>query len=405
MGHKVTLVAQMSNIPSSNLNRQAPVAISHSPYTSIVADGEFREPGVLSGFRARMVTNNYTSDGAFEMWKNGNKEIDVSLPAGNTGVQSDLSTAVAIASSDIAYFNLLRGSANSSAISYFQIGYKVNDKNKTVLKYNASGSMGIGGSISNFPITGLLSSQAEDDALQVPIKVACTAKFLSVKISSSNTNGATEYRLRDGSSDAIVLSVPASTTGRITNVSDTYSLTTSSKVSFSAQRVTGSTGVSSTNVIAIDFEYTGDSVQYISNTSAEVTLTRNQNTWFAPMGGFYIGGNNTLQECYLFESGKVKDMSVYIKSSATSANTFFTMQLNGSDTSLVVTAGAGVTGQLDNTTDDFAFSDGDRVIIKSHRTSGTQAQVISWFTWVCEYDPLPSVFNPAIARRRLLARR
>lgn len=84
------------------------------------------------------------------------------------------------------------------------------------------------------------------------------------------------------------------------------------------------------------------------------------------------------QEFYLPVGGTVKNLRVFVSASTTTSNAVITIRLNGVNTVLTLTFGAGVTGLLTDLVNSFTVAAGDRIAIQvDNQSAGGGARTIT----------------------------
>lgn len=320
--------------------------------------------GEFSGLWCEIGGNTRTSDTLIRFINNfvvGNQIL--TIPAGVTGVFADITNIDTVTAGD-PYAIGATFPVTGGAIQISQIGGVYEDSSGNyVSKYSGVATAVLNGAVdvTRFgALAGVNVSQTSEASQQTMMTTSGTLKNLSGRAYLNGHNTDIIYRIRiNGADGNSFITVPASTTGYYEDISNSDSVVDGDLVCISG--FSGpATGTLYFNC-GIDFE-SSTLATVTGNLSATIGgITPGTNKYYRINCS---GGSNVTQsqaQMYCSTDFVIKNARILVPTNTHTVGATWTMQLNGTDSSVVITVPSATTGEFSDVTNELTVTQGDLV--------------------------------------------
>jgi len=343
--------------------------------------------GTIKRLRVHVSANSATGNTVFRVRINGaNGNSVITVGAGATGFFEDTTNTDTWADGDLICLFADRN-AESTTIQGF--GADAIASSGTVNKVGAYGTVSFStASVSRyFPLVGDIAdiNTTELDRLSPTIDVACTARNLAVYISSNARTTNTTYKIRiNGADGNSTVTVGSGVTGWVEDTSNTDTISAGDDVNWVMTTSTG-TGAIVTKSISCDFTESLGKQQLFAQSSA-TNLVAAVTRYISLTGQLGLTGGTTSNRVYMTAGGTARNLRLFVVSNAATSATTLNLYKNGSATSVTISLGAGVTGEVADTTNTNTFADGDYYLVEAIRGAGVGTIVFAYATLELDHD-------------------
>lgn len=347
--------------------------------------------GTIRNFRVHVSANAATGNTVFRIRINGgNGNSVITVSAGSTGFFEDTTNTDTWADGDLICIFVDR---NAEAVTVQAVGADNVATTGTVNKVGAYGTVGLAtASVSRyFPLVGDIAdiNTTELDRLSPTINFTCTLENLAVYVSANGRSTDTVYRSRiNGANGNLVVTVPAGATGWFEDTSNSDSLSSGDDVNWVMTTSTG-TGTITTKTISGEITESAGKLQLFA-TSSSTSLVAAVTRYISPCGQLGLTGGTTLNRVYLTAGGTARNLRLFVTTNPASSTTTINLYKNGAATAVTIALGAGVTGEVSDTTNTDTFVAGDYYIIEAIRGAGTGTIILTYATLELDMDAEPS---------------
>lgn len=335
-----------------------------------------RTAGEFSNLAVIVASNANTGTSTVFLRKNtANGNLNVSIPTVTTGTFEDTTNTDSIASGDLVCLQVITGATGTLGITNFstQFSASSNTSQKLISTNDANFSTD---SVTNFaPLSGSLAWGATEANCQTKFRTAGTIKnaALFVRVNSRTTTSTIGTR-KNGAAGALSISIGAAVTGIL---EDTTNSDTIVSTDLACYFITTGTGGGNLNVttLGVDFETTDNKFQTSGGLAAGTSLT-NLTRFFALHNGTAFTSEATAaSECNLaFTASRV---GAYCSANAATGASTIDFRINSASSAVTCSAGAGLTGWFEDTTNSANVVADDNINIRI--VSGTGG-AITWHT-------------------------
>lgn len=320
--------------------------------------------GEFSGLWVVISGNTRTSDTLIRFINNfvvGNQIL--TIPAGVTGLFSDLTNTDTVVAGD-PYAIGATFPVTGGTIQISQIGGVYEDSSGNyVSKYSGVATAVLNGAVdvTRFgAIAGVNISQTSEPSQSTTIKAAGTLAYLSgrVYVNSHNTDIIFKTRV-NGADGNCTITVPTTTTGYFEDITNSDSVVDGDTVA-----VSGFSGpATGTCYINLGLDYESSTLGTVTgNLNATLAgITPGTNKYFRINCS---GASNVTQaqaQMYCPTDFVIKNARILVPTNTHTLDATWTMQLNGTDSSVVVTVPSATTGEFSDVTNELTVAQGDLV--------------------------------------------
>lgn len=347
--------------------------------------------GAIKRLRVHVSANSATGNTVFRVRINGaNGNSVITVGAGATGFFEDTTNTDTWADGDLI---CLYADRNAESTTVQAIGADAIASSGTVNKVGVYGTVSFSTASATryFPFVGDIAdlNASELTRYSAPIDITCTAENLAVYISSNGRSTNTTYNLRiNGADGNNTVTVGSGATGWFEDASNTDSLTAGDNVNWKMVTSTG-TGTIVTKSITCDITESAGKQQLFAQ-STNLSLLSGVTRYISLTGQLALTGGTSTNRVYMTAGGTAKNFRIYVASNPASSTTTINLYKNGSATAVTIALGAGVTGEVSDTTNTDTFADGDYYIIEAIRGSGTGTIAFNYATLELDHDAEPS---------------
>lgn len=312
---------------------------------------------IYSKLRLRITVNSKTLSNSTVVFRNGGVDSALSVPItfGVTGTYTDIinTATVAAATECCAVFRYGAtgtGSVTCSGMSI--IADYTGTETITILQNGSTTALTTGTLYES--IAGFGTNTATESQMQLKIPKAGYLKNPVVRISANTRSAASTFTLRKNSVDtAMVVTIPASTTGTFKDTTNFISIAANDLVCYK----TIVSGTGAITPITCHIEYETSSNTFITTTEMTIAYSYTASvaaTYYAYLGGTSVQALSESSSKIVFDitssNYNANDMRVYILTNARAVISTVTLRKNGADTALAVSIPASTTGHFSNPT-------------------------------------------------------
>lgn len=358
----VPFISSILGAISAGSTHYLPLAAGHPGSSSAesLRQVKYRSPGVISRLTISVPTNATTTGSSVRARKNG---VDVngliSIGAGLTGAFQDLVNTDSVAAGDIMTAAILAGATGS--LTCGSLGGIFAATTNDVTRYSRYRDGSFIGGTADWPICGAPPFTTE---AQTKLPIAGTWKNGAIQVAFNNNGSPSSVTLRvNGVDSALAISVPASTTGWIEATGVDVATVANDLVAW--RYVPGGGNIEATQVL-VDLETTDGSSCLIANGESTSQNPSNTTRYAAVAGDLFPQWSTTTEaaaQCAMPDAGIWDGMTVASRITTGGAAATATLRVNGVDTALVVSIGAGLAGWF-STAGSVPYASADLVCVK-----------------------------------------
>lgn len=308
-----------------------------------------RTGGILSNLSVRVTANTTTGDSRFRWRINGGYgNQDIVVGAGLTGVFTDAIHTDTVTAGDITNIEIAPGAGGAITTISNWADFAATSNTSERFVINDGTTYPSASTTYYLPVGGFTAGAITTEAnTQFKFKTAGTLKNLQVYVRSNGSANATIIGSRIGGVNGnLSISIPGSQTGHfedtghsdsisIDNLANLYLTTSTGTVSFRPQ------------TLHVDFETTNNSLHYINNRGAGVTVNAGVTTYFGMSGGL---DTSTTESDYQFPIGHslvLSNIGAYISANGITAATTIKTRVTAGDGNQSLSIGSGLTGYFE----------------------------------------------------------
>jgi hypothetical protein len=344
----------------------------------------WRSAGTLSKLYVRLTANNTSTNGSITIRKNGAATaLAVTVTAGSGAVVlEDTSDTVTVAAGDKLCIQTVSGGTGTFTMTMVSCIWDATTN--TTVRYVAKGYGLATASATQFlPIAGDRSGTTTSEPnVENTIKTAGTIKNGSVNVTANARTNNTTFTVRDSRADtAMVITVGSGVTGHREDTSNSLSYAVDDELDWELTTLTGTQTLTAQS-FAVDYETTtnnGVLTRGCVGSTADVIFTMASNvTNYYPIGGGNRGAITTESQVQMKarEAFTFKNLIFYTNANSTTGIATVALRVNGANSALTLTIGAGATGFFPDTTHTVTVAAGDLIDFVISNT-GTAAGTIS----------------------------
>lgn len=353
-----------------NTTRDIPVMGRLDQHTTLAnAQVLVRDTYTWSGLYCRVITNTLNVAATMSSWKNlaiGN--MSVTIGAGLTGVFQDVVNSDNLVTGDLINHRISSPAGAGSVTLTLIRGLLNSGTNVPILACTNIGAAVSFGLTRFYPLGGAAFYGTTEAYAQYRFRVAATLSNLRVYVSVNSLNNSTTCRTRlAGGPGAQSVSIGAGVTGSFEDAVNTDAVAVGTLVNFE-EVTTGTAGSITLTALGVKSASLG----------RQVMTSDVQGESFSTANGYVVVESeltDTLTELNTQAAAGAalvaRNLFAYVFSSATTANTFMRLRVNGVNGNLVVTIGAGLTGIFEDTTNSHILVAADLVNYLVNISGGT----------------------------------
>lgn len=356
--------------------------------------------GTLSNFWINVTTNTNSNSSTLTLIKNSlNGNESISVAPNTSGKFTDTIDTDRVAVNDEISMKMVFGTIGIS----FQmsiIAFTFAADTDTVTKMLSTLSQDVTNNTSNNTYFrsafGTTTGSISNTEAQCKNRQRKAGKYRNCDVfvkSNSNTNASTWRSRKNGANGSISISIPAKTTGEITDTTDFDSVSPGDDFCYS-----NTTGASTVSIeiawATIEFASTNqDSIHSSSYDGGQSVNTSTTNYW--SLAGDLLGNLTTESDSQTLVNSAYtfSELTINVQSNTITNPSTLTLRANGADTSLSVSIGASQTGVVSDSinTDNYTASSTDLVNYKLvTAATGTSMNISHISVWTNLSPPAPT---------------
>lgn len=316
--------------------------------------------GTIGDLWLRVTQNSVNGTSTFRTRKNrANGALSVSIDASTTGEWTDTSATDSVAVDDETNFQLVTGGSTGTMLPRnASVTFAASADTTTCLVLYTSRTMSRNTTVYE-PIEGGYNSPTGTES-QAIVKVfsAGTAKNLQLYLNSNTINATSSFTLRDDTSDtALAISIPAATSGLLTDYTNSVSVAANSFLAFKLVTGTGS-GSQSLQHGWSCFDWVTTNKTQLHTASRTADSQSNNITVYYPLSGdlTQASTDESIHRVQLGYPFLAKSLWIMLSNNTCTGSTTMDLRKNGASTALSCSIGAGTTGLFEDTDTGVSFT-------------------------------------------------
>jgi hypothetical protein len=341
----------------------------------------------FKNLRCYVTANSSSTSTTFRLIKNGSATaLTLTIGSGATGLFEDSSNSVTITSTDKFCYEVVRGSAENMTFTNMTVDYLTPAGS---MKHIVTGA-GVGYANAsqtrfNRPVGGITIVTGESGA-RSSVPCGFTARNLAVYVSANGRSSTSTVQIRKNNADTgVIISIGSGATGWFTDTSNSVAFSEADQITIGMTNGIGSGTVAFRTISwESDATTTGLAAQFMGFNG--VNLTSANSPRHSPLAAQQIDITTSATANYrtvMRGGGVIKKLYCETNSNAATTSTTYSVQVGGSDTSVLAVLPTVTTGVFSDTSNTYTYANGDSMGAQFSR-GGTGAHTVGSLSFAME---------------------
>lgn len=328
-----------------------------------------RTPGSLTQMEAHIVSNTTAANSTVTTQKAGiDQTLTVTIGGGAAGTFEDTTHSDAVAAADKWCFRTTTGAGGTLVISEFATTFEASDGTFSARVASGFDLFHSANTVQNW--CGSIANDTGADAnAQCRANFTGTWKNMALRIGANTHTTTSTYRNRiNGANGTMVISVGSAATGDFEDTTHSDAVAVTDLINFNMDAGGGVNNIVP-NYMASDITITDRRQPFVVSFDGGTAIASGVSTQGLCIGGKLVDLGTTSSFITIKYRGTAENLGCNIQTNTLNGNLTYTLFNNGGATSLVVTVGSGVTGQVNDTTHQVAIAIGDQLHTRPNTTA------------------------------------